>query len=452
MKHALIAAALGLTLFFNISTLLSSDERQKKAPNQEQATENSQTAKRPTAPMRIHDPDPDEHQTPSTKPIKKQASNIQKISQKTAPKPPTEAAEPVETEEVPTKKVSDPEKHAETQKQEASNNREHPDKDHASEYKHELEEEQHTDPRSQTSDQKQEVDPLLPTKENELTSTHKEKAEHQDLKHHHLELEHTKNTPDQEEDLRAPVLETASPSYTPHSEGYEGNSEEGDNWSYDGETGPEFWANLSPDFILAKTGKSQSPIDITDSLFSVTLKPLAFSYSPSMTHLSNNGHTIQFHVKSDCQLHANQTDYKLEKFRFHSPSEHTVNSKHYAMEIQFVHRDGNGSLAIVGVFVKEGRPNDMIKALWKHVPIDPDTQETVQSLEFDIAKLLPKDLNYYSYEGSITTPPCTEGVQWYLISEPIEASVSQIEKFRAIIPPNNRPTQPIFSRIVRRIP
>jgi len=221
-------------------------------------------------------------------------------------------------------------------------------------------------------------------------------------------------------------------------------------WSYEGATGPEHWGDLKPAYVLAKTGRRQSPIDIVVADTAAgDLDPLVVSYHDTSIDLINNGHTIQDDYHGGGHIKIGGHEYTLTQFHFHSPSEHTIDGKHSAMEMHLVHKDAGGTLAVLAVMINEGKENAQFARLSKYVPKTPGRTKSVEGVSINAADLLPKSQANYRYTGSLTTPPCSEDVSWVIFKEPIEASKEQIENFREIIFRNNRPTQPLNGRTVK---
>lgn len=217
-------------------------------------------------------------------------------------------------------------------------------------------------------------------------------------------------------------------------------------WGYTGKVGPAFWGDLSPEYALAKSGRRQSPIDLHDAL-SRDLPPLKLRYRPSKIHLIYNGHTIQENEDpGSCEIVAGKR-YELQQFHFHSPSEHTVDGRHFPMEMHLVHKTAAGEVAVVAVLLQMGEHNHAFDALWRLLP-DADHRQRDSDQEIDVSQLLPSRHEYYSYTGSFTTPPCTEDVKWAVLKDPVTLSAGQIEQFRRVIHGNNRPVQPLNGRTV----
>ena len=221
---------------------------------------------------------------------------------------------------------------------------------------------------------------------------------------------------------------------------------EDSHWSYSGETGPENWANLSPEFAACGSGVNQSPIDINKTV-SAELAPLQLSYKGHGTSIVNNGHTVQINVTPGSWLRAEGEDFQLVQFHFHSPSEHQLNGELFPLEGHFVHQNSSGALAVVGVLFREGEWNTDLARIGSAAPQAIDQPEAI---DLDIADL---DLygdheSYYRYTGSLTTPPCTEGVQWYVLKRPGHIAVEQAATFVQLIGEDARGPQPINARVV----
>jgi len=218
-------------------------------------------------------------------------------------------------------------------------------------------------------------------------------------------------------------------------------------WSYEGETGPAHWSELNSD-NCGCSGKNQSPIDIdTNDVVKSNLPDIEFHNNPVKLKLVNNGHTVQANVDSGCSIIIDGDRYDLLQFHYHSLSEHTVNGKHYPVEIHFVYKDSSGALAVIGVFIKEGAENENYKPIWENLPSKPD-EEYALSEPVDPGNLLPSDKRTYRYSGSLTTPPCTEGVKWFVMASPVEMSVAQIASAEKIYNHNYRPVLPLNARKV----
>jgi carbonic anhydrase len=226
-------------------------------------------------------------------------------------------------------------------------------------------------------------------------------------------------------------------------------------WGYDcAEGAPFVWGRLAPAYAVCGDGKTQSPIDVsTTGAVRKPLPPLAPVYGPSDLEVVNDGHTVKAQVPVDAaRLRVGERTYRLVQFHWHTPSEHWVDGERYPMELHLVHADENGRL-VLGALVKEGRANRELEKIWAVLPREPGDHAEVHG--FDLSALLPASLRSYRYPGSLTTPPCDQGIQWVLLAEPVEMSAGQIETFRKIFfgtdrfPVGNaRPVQPSHGREV----
>ena len=219
-------------------------------------------------------------------------------------------------------------------------------------------------------------------------------------------------------------------------------------WTYEGEEGPAHWGELDERFSLCETGKAQSPIDILAPA-SANLKDIQFSYQPSALTIKNNGHTVQVDYAAGSSITVDGTQYDLKQFHFHHPSEHTLAGVSYPMEVHFVHADADGNLAVVGALIAEGtEDNAAFAPVFENMPLQMADPQTMDSVMVSAADMLPADHTYFGYGGSLTTPPCSEGVKWMLLTTPITLSVEQIEKFASAFELDARPTQPLNGRDV----
>src|SRR5436305_7641306 len=219
-------------------------------------------------------------------------------------------------------------------------------------------------------------------------------------------------------------------------------------WTYFGERGPEHWGDLSPEFAACGAGQAQSPIDITHPNVA-QLPPIHFAYSASPLKIIDNGHTIQVNYARGNTIGLDGKTYELVQFHFHHPSEEEITGKRYAMVAHLVHKNSQGKLAVVAVLIEEGDPNPLISTLWNNLPPTKNKELERKSVEVHVADLLPSNHNYYTFDGSLTTTPCTEGVSWYVLETHLSLSKAQIEKFASIYPRNARPIQPLHNRVVR---
>ena len=227
-------------------------------------------------------------------------------------------------------------------------------------------------------------------------------------------------------------------------------------WHYEGDKGPANWGTLDPAYSLCADGKNQSPINImkTESGhvdFSLDYKStsLRIAHHEFINEILNNGHTIQVTVDSGSHLTLNGKQFNLKQFHFHAPSEHTIDGEHAPLEMHMVHQSSDGSLAVIGLLFKEStEANPNLATIIANFPAQKGQKLHLEDLQLDINQSLPKSLHAYHYVGSLTTPPCSENVQWLVLREPSLASADQLAAFSSKISPNNRPVQQLNQRMV----
>jgi len=225
-------------------------------------------------------------------------------------------------------------------------------------------------------------------------------------------------------------------------------------WGYDGNIGPANWGDLSPEFAMCKTGKVQAPIDISSKGLAKATTPIKTYYHDSKAIVVNNGHTIQVDLPDGGYASLSDDDFNILQFHMHAPGEETVDGKRYPFNAHLVHinpgdNEGDterGKLAVIGIFFQEGKENAALKPIFDVMPAK--TGKVVMKEKFDVTKLLPKSLAYYSYSGSLTTPGCNEGVTFYILKTPVEMSSAQLAQFKKIFPMNARPVMPLNGRKV----
>ncbi len=218
-------------------------------------------------------------------------------------------------------------------------------------------------------------------------------------------------------------------------------------WGYSGDGGPDNWAKLNAAYEMCGKGVNQSPIDLTAFVES-ELAPITFHYSGLATEVVNNGHAIQANYTAGSTIEAAGKTFELKQFHFHSPSENTINGESFPMESHFVHAAQDGSLAVIAVMYKIGDENEGMAKLWKQMPAKAGDKVAMAS-QVKADDLLPQDRDYYRFNGSLTTPPCTEGVLWMVMKQPVTVSKEQVEAFTHVMHhPNNRPVQPVNARPV----
>lgn len=214
----------------------------------------------------------------------------------------------------------------------------------------------------------------------------------------------------------------------------------GADFGYYGKKGPSNWGKLDPAYSACSKGKEQSPIDIRGAKIDQTLQPIEFHYLSGPVNLLNTGHTVRVDVGPGSYIVVQGARYDLVEFHFHHPAEDLVNGKLSDMVIDLVHRNAAGERAIIAVRLNEGRVNGALAALWPSLPKSAGAKASIQD-DFNALGLLPADRSYWSYMGSITVPPCTEGVHWLSLQTPTELSQDQLQTFGRLYPDNARPLQ-----------
>jgi carbonic anhydrase len=221
-------------------------------------------------------------------------------------------------------------------------------------------------------------------------------------------------------------------------------------WAYDGENGPQTWGKLKPEFNLCAIGKRQSPINIQDGgTLQGPAEPVQFNYTPSNGTVVNNGHTIQVDVQGENSITVRGSTYRLLQFHFHTPSEEQVNSKRFSMVAHLVHKNDEGQLAVIAVLMEVGAPNPLIDKVWTYMPLDANDRVRMPREILNMNEILPADQRYFQFMGSLTTPPCTEGVLWMVLKQPMPISRNQFKLFSQLYPNNARPVQALNGRPVR---
>ncbi len=219
-------------------------------------------------------------------------------------------------------------------------------------------------------------------------------------------------------------------------------------WSYYGKGGPSHWAEIDAKNV-ACAAKSQSPIDIrTHDVEAALLPALVFDYVPVPLRIIDNGHTIQVNYAPGSSLTVGGKRYELVQFHFHRPSEESVDGKRFAMVAHLVHRDDQGELAVVAVPLQRGHENALVETLWRNLPTAKEKEVTPAAVKVNAATLLPSTLDYFAYSGSLTTPPCSEGVSWLVLKTPSFVSDNEVEIFASRYPNNARPIQDLNGRKV----
>ncbi|WP_013324880.1 carbonic anhydrase [Gloeothece verrucosa] len=215
-------------------------------------------------------------------------------------------------------------------------------------------------------------------------------------------------------------------------------------WSYSGEENPHHWAALSPDFAICSKGQNQSPINFESGTREKSPN-LVFNYQNTPLNIVNNGHTIQINYAKGSRVIIGDKDYELMQFHFHTPSEHTINKKVAKMELHLVHKNEEGEIAVIGILIQQGQEHPLIKKIWQYISPE-QGEKNFANVIINAKDFIPVDQSYYNYIGSLTTPPCTEGVNWFVFKTPLKVSPQQIQQFTQIYQLNARPVQPLNQR------
>ncbi len=218
----------------------------------------------------------------------------------------------------------------------------------------------------------------------------------------------------------------------------------GAHWSYTGEASPAHWGDLKSEFSTCKSGKQQSPINLSGA-HSAALSAITPRYQNVPLHVLNNGHTIQVNVAPGSHITVAGKQYELLQFHFHSPSEHEIDGKPADMVAHLVHKAADGQLGVIGVLMKKSKPNLLIEKIWKHLPVH-EGEYSKAAITINAGDLLPKTLDYYHYSGSLTTPPCSEGVNWMVLKNTVAVSADQVRAFTDIFQKSTRPVQSLNGR------
>jgi carbonic anhydrase len=223
---------------------------------------------------------------------------------------------------------------------------------------------------------------------------------------------------------------------------------DGKHWSYDGESGPQSWGQLKPEFSKCASGTRQSPIDIRDGI-RVDLEPVQFDYKPSAFRVLDNGHTVQVNVEPGNSIEVMGRRFELAQFHFHRPSEERIDGKQFDMVVHLVHKDVAGRLAVVAVLLERGSAHALVQSVWNNLPLEKGDEVSARA-PLDLNQLLPQDTRYFTYMGSLTTPPCSEGVLWMVMQQPVSVSAEQIDVFARLYPMNARPVQQASGRLIKQ--
>ncbi len=215
-------------------------------------------------------------------------------------------------------------------------------------------------------------------------------------------------------------------------------------WAYNGSGGPQAWSSLKPEFAACASGQRQSPIDIRGGL-SVDLEPVRFEYQASRFAVVDNGHTVQVNLPQGNAIEVGGKRYELLQFHFHRPSEERIDGRQFEMSLHLVHKNDQGQLAVVGLLFDKGQANAVMQQVWNNLPLEKNDELQAGST-MELADLLPNDRRYFTYMGSLTTPPCSEGVKWIVMRQPVTLTKEQIDIFARMYPMNARPVQAASGR------
>ena len=216
-------------------------------------------------------------------------------------------------------------------------------------------------------------------------------------------------------------------------------------WTYSGAESPKEWGKLDPAYSLCSLGRAQSPIDVKNAK-SADLPILKIDYHAEPLNIIDNGHTIQINYAPGSTLTVGDKTYTLKQFHFHHPSEEHINGKSFPLVAHLVHADADGHLAVIAVLFEPGTANRLIDTLWKNIPAEKEKAQDVPSVSVRVQDLLPSDRGYFTFAGSLTTPPCSEGVTWYVLKSHTSISLEEVAVFAKKYPMNARPIQPTNGR------
>jgi carbonic anhydrase len=218
-------------------------------------------------------------------------------------------------------------------------------------------------------------------------------------------------------------------------------------WDYSESLGPTHWGDLKPEFAACRDGQRQSPIDIR-STKKAELPAIEFSFKPSPLHIVDNGHTVMINYAPGSLMRVGGKRYELKQFHFHRPSEQKIEGHTFEMEAHLVLADADGKLAVVAVLLDKGNDNPLINELWNNLPKAKGQEVVLENVQIDVSKLLPVNRDYYTFSGSLTTPPCSEDVTWFVLKQPVTISDGEVEQFAKLYRNDARPTQALNSRVV----
>ena len=226
------------------------------------------------------------------------------------------------------------------------------------------------------------------------------------------------------------------------------NAAEGAHWTYKGHGGPAEWGAMDGAFASCQLGKLQSPIDIRGAK-PAKLPPMKFNYQPSALSIIDNGHTIQVNYAPGSFIVVGGVRWELVQFHFHHPSEEKIDGKAHEMVAHLVHKNAEGKLAVVAVLLDKGGASELVDTLWKNIPHEKGKEVAVASTSIDVTSLLPENRDYFTFQGSLTTPPCSEGVTWFVLKAPVKIADDEVAAFAKVYPLNARPVQPLNGRAIQ---
>ncbi|WP_243492705.1 carbonic anhydrase [Massilia violaceinigra] len=236
----------------------------------------------------------------------------------------------------------------------------------------------------------------------------------------------------------APAAPAAHRAHAPHE------------WTYSGKTGPKRWGGIKSDYVVCKTGHAQSPIDIrTNATTKSALDPILFEYTPSPLKIIDNGHTVQVNYAPGSGISISGVRHELLQFHFHTPSEERINGKQYPLGLHLVHKNADNKLAVVAVLFKLGKENPALTNIFNNLPKEAEVEQAVDGVSIDMMGILPKTQGYYNFPGSLTTPPCSEEANWFVLKTPVEISKTQLAQFHKLYHHNARPVQHLNGRVVK---
>ncbi|NHZ34595.1 carbonic anhydrase family protein [Massilia sp. CCM 8692] len=221
-------------------------------------------------------------------------------------------------------------------------------------------------------------------------------------------------------------------------------------WTYNGATGPAKWGGLKSDYVICKTGHAQSPIDIrTNATTKSQLDPIVFEYQPSPLKIIDNGHTVQVNYAPGSGMSIGGVRHELLQFHFHTPSEERINGKQYPLGLHLVHKNADNKLAVVAVLFKLGKENPALTNIFNNLPKEAEVEQAVDGVTIDMTGILPPTQGYYNFPGSLTTPPCSEEANWFVLKTPVEMSKAQLAQFHKLYKHNARPVQHLNGRVIK---